>query len=146
MMHNEVLQDTRFRPLKLTTPTYGDVNHLVSAAMPAVTRCTRFPDQLNGDLRQIAVDMAPFQRLHFFMTGFALLVAASIRRVRGRAAEAAAAEAAASAAAAAAAEEAAAVAAAEEAAAAAAEAAAAAAQAAPTPAPWSWCCMGRGWE
>ena len=30
---------------KLTTPTYGDLNHLVSAAMSGVTCCLRFPGQ-----------------------------------------------------------------------------------------------------
>ena len=33
---------------KLTTPTYGDLNHLVSAAMSGVTCCLRFPGQLLG--------------------------------------------------------------------------------------------------
>ncbi len=30
---NEALYDICFRTLKLTTPTYGDLNHLVSATM-----------------------------------------------------------------------------------------------------------------
>ncbi|XP_077504045.1 tubulin beta-4 chain-like [Amblyomma americanum] len=62
-----------FRTLKLTTPTYGDLNHLVSATMSRVTTCLRFPGQLNADLRKLAVNMVPFPRLHFFMTGFAPL-------------------------------------------------------------------------
>merc|ERR1712053_24568 len=57
--------------LKLTTPTYGDLNHLVSAAMSGVTCGLRFPGQLNGDLRKLAVNLIPFPRLHFFMIGFA---------------------------------------------------------------------------
>merc|ERR1711869_116612 len=73
MMDNEALYDICFRTLKLTTPTYGDLNHLVSAAMSATTCCIRFPGQLNCDLRKIAVNMIPFPRLHFFMTGFAPL-------------------------------------------------------------------------
>merc|ERR1711874_664684 len=36
---NEALYDICFRTLKLTTPTYGDLNHLVSAAMSGVTTC-----------------------------------------------------------------------------------------------------------
>merc|ERR1712012_313847 len=48
-------------------------NHLVSAAMSGVTTCLRFPGQLNCDLRKIAVNLIPFPRLHFFMTGFAPL-------------------------------------------------------------------------
>merc|ERR1712166_68061 len=50
-MDNEALYDICFRTLKLTTPTYGDLNHLCSACMSGVTCCIRFPGQLNSDLR-----------------------------------------------------------------------------------------------
>uniref|UniRef100_G3SAU6 Tubulin beta 8B n=1 Tax=Gorilla gorilla gorilla TaxID=9595 RepID=G3SAU6_GORGO len=40
---NEVLYDICSRTLKLPTPTYGDLNHLVSATMSGVTTCLRFP-------------------------------------------------------------------------------------------------------
>lgn len=40
---NEALYDICFRTLKLTTPTYGDLNHLVSATMTGITTCLRFP-------------------------------------------------------------------------------------------------------
>ena len=45
---NEALYDICFRTLKLTTPTYGDLNHLVSATMSGVTTCLRFPGQVRG--------------------------------------------------------------------------------------------------
>ncbi|CAH0406219.1 unnamed protein product [Chilo suppressalis] len=67
---NEALYDICFRTLKLVTPTYGDLNHLVSMCMSGVTTCLRFPGQLNADLRKLAVNMVPFPRLHFFMPGF----------------------------------------------------------------------------
>ncbi|KAI3383113.1 hypothetical protein SNEBB_006951, partial [Seison nebaliae] len=54
---NEALYDICFRTLKLTTPTYGDLNHLVSITMSGVTTCLRFPGQLNADLRKLAVNM-----------------------------------------------------------------------------------------
>ena len=44
-------------PLKQTTPIYGDLNHLVGAAMSCMTTCLRFPVQLNCDLRTIAVNL-----------------------------------------------------------------------------------------
>ena len=37
LLDNEALYDICFRTLKLTTPTYGDLNQLVSAAMSGVT-------------------------------------------------------------------------------------------------------------
>ena len=79
---NEALYDICFRTLKLTTPTYGDLNHLVSLTMSGVTTCLRFPGQLNADLRKLAVNMAPFPRLHFFMPGFAPLTSRGSQQYR----------------------------------------------------------------
>ncbi|XP_049887880.1 tubulin beta chain-like [Pectinophora gossypiella] len=79
---NEALYDICFRTLKLKTPTYGDLNHLVSATMSGVTTCLRFPGQLNADLRKLAVNMVPFPRLHFFMPGFAPLTSRGSQQYR----------------------------------------------------------------
>ena len=72
-LDNEALYDICFRTLKLTTPTYGDLNYLIAAALSGTTCSLRFPGQLNCDLRKLAVNMIPFPRLHFFMVGFAPL-------------------------------------------------------------------------
>uniref|UniRef100_A0A182SP87 Tubulin beta chain n=1 Tax=Anopheles maculatus TaxID=74869 RepID=A0A182SP87_9DIPT len=79
---NEALYDICFRTLKLSSPTYGDLNHLVSVTMSGVTTCLRFPGQLNADLRKLAVNMVPFPRLHFFMPGFAPLTAKGSQQYR----------------------------------------------------------------
>src|SRR5579871_1687854 len=79
---NEALYDICFRTLKMNSPTYGDLNHLVSTTMSGVTTCLRFPGQLNADLRKLAVNMVPFPRLHFFMPGFAPLTSESSRNYR----------------------------------------------------------------
>ena len=73
VIDNEALYDICFRTLKLASPTYGDLNHLVSVAVSGMTSCLRFPGQLNSDLRKLAVNLVPFPRLHFFSTGFAPL-------------------------------------------------------------------------
>ena len=70
------------RTLKLSTPTYGDLNHLVSLTMSGITTCLRFPGQLNADLRKLATNMVPFPRLHFFMPGFAPLTARGSQQYR----------------------------------------------------------------
>jgi len=82
VIDNEALYDICFRTLKLTTPTYGDLNHLVSAAMSGITCCLRFPGQLNSDLRKLAVNLIPFPRLHFFMCGFAPLTSRGAQQYR----------------------------------------------------------------
>ena len=82
VVDNEALYDICFRTLKLTTPTYGDLNHLVSAVMSGVTCSLRFPGQLNSDLRKLAVNLVPFIRLHFFMIGFAPLTSRGSQQYR----------------------------------------------------------------
>ncbi|GAA5941197.1 hypothetical protein JCM10213_007451 [Rhodosporidiobolus nylandii] len=79
---NEALYDICFRTLKLSVPTYGDLNHLVSTVMSGVTTGLRFPGQLNSDLRKLAVNMVPFPRLHFFMVGYAPLSAPGSKSFR----------------------------------------------------------------
>jgi tubulin beta len=76
---NEALYDICFRTLKLTSPSYGDLNHLVSQVMSGITCSLRFPGQLNSDLRKLAVNLIPFPRLHFFLVGFAPLSAANAK-------------------------------------------------------------------
>ncbi|KAM6163887.1 tubulin beta-1 chain [Rhynchocyon petersi] len=79
---NEALYDICVRTLRLATPTYGDLNHLVSLTMSGVTTSLRFPGQLNADLRKLAVNMVPFPRLHFFLPGFAPLTARGSQQYR----------------------------------------------------------------
>ena len=45
VLDNEALYDICFRTLKLTTPTFGDLNHLISAVMSGITCCLRFPGE-----------------------------------------------------------------------------------------------------
>ncbi|RSL49533.1 Tubulin beta chain [Fusarium duplospermum] len=79
---NEALYDICKGTLKLSDPSYGDLNHLISAVMSGLTTCLRFPGQLNSDLRKLAVNMVPFPRLHFFTVGFAPLTSLSSRSFR----------------------------------------------------------------
>ncbi|KAF8379498.1 hypothetical protein HHK36_028934 [Tetracentron sinense] len=82
VLDNEALYDICFRTLKLTNPSFGDLNHLISTTMSGVTCCLRFPGQLNSDLRKLAVNLIPFPRLHFFMVGFAPLTSRGSQQYR----------------------------------------------------------------
>merc|ERR1711937_568057 len=81
-LDNEALYDICFRTLKLTTPTYGDMGHLVSAGLSGITCSVRFRGQLNCDLRKLGTNMIPFPRLHFFMIGFAPLTSRGSQQYR----------------------------------------------------------------
>jgi len=72
-LDNEALFDICYRTLKKPSPSYIDLNHLISTVMSGVTCSLRFPGQLNSDLRKLAVNLVPFPRLHFFLTSYAPL-------------------------------------------------------------------------
>ncbi|XP_049848104.1 tubulin beta chain-like [Schistocerca gregaria] len=70
---NQALYEICSRTLKIPSPSYADLNGLVSQVMSGITCSLRFPGQLNADLRKLAVNLIPFPRLHFFLVGFAPL-------------------------------------------------------------------------
>ncbi|RYP85298.1 hypothetical protein DL770_005044 [Monosporascus sp. CRB-9-2] len=70
---NEALHDICNKSLKISQPSYADLNRLVSTVMSGISTSLRFPGQLNSDLRKMAVNMVPFPRLHFFIVGYAPL-------------------------------------------------------------------------
>jgi len=72
-MDNEALYDICFKSLKIKSPEYKHLNHIISGCMSGLTTGFRFPGPLNQDLRKLAVNMVPFPRLHFFMPGYAPL-------------------------------------------------------------------------
>lgn len=67
--------DICVRSLKIPSPTYENLNGIIARVMAGITTTLRFPGQLNSDLRKLAVNLIPFPRLHFFINGYAPLVA-----------------------------------------------------------------------
>ncbi|MEL7039718.1 MAG: tubulin beta chain [Cyanobacteria bacterium J06592_8] len=81
---NEALYDICFRTLKLTTPTYGDLNHLVSATFSGVTTPLRFPVEggFGSTLKEMVTNLVPSPRLHFITPGFAPLTSRGSQQYR----------------------------------------------------------------
>jgi tubulin beta len=70
-LDNEAMFNICKNVLKVPSPDYSHLNHLVSSVMSGVTCSLRFPGQLNADLRKLAVNLIPFPRLHFFLSSTA---------------------------------------------------------------------------
>ncbi|KAH9902606.1 beta-tubulin 2 [Cubamyces lactineus] len=70
---NEALYDLTQRSLKVKQPSFDDLNKVVSQVMCGVSTSLRFPGQLNGDLRKLAMNLVPFPRLHFLIPSYAPL-------------------------------------------------------------------------
>ncbi|KAI0636266.1 beta-tubulin 2 [Trametes polyzona] len=68
---NEALYDLTQRTMKVKAPSFDDLNNVVSQVMCGVSTSLRFPGQLNGDLRKLAMNLIPFPRLHFLMPSYA---------------------------------------------------------------------------
>lgn len=81
---NEALYDICFRTLKLTTPTFGDLNHLISALLSGVTASLRFPcaNSIFSDLRKMVTNLVVFPGLHFMMCGMAPLTSRGSQQYR----------------------------------------------------------------
>ena len=61
---------------------HGDLNHFVSAVLSGGDDVLRFLNQMNCDLRMLAVHFIPVPRLHFFMMGVALLTSPDSKQYR----------------------------------------------------------------
>ncbi|KAI0775033.1 beta-tubulin 2 [Trametes elegans] len=70
---NEALYELTQRSLKVNQPSFDDLNTVVAQVMCGVSTSLRFPGQLNGDLRKLAMNLVPFPRLHFLIPSYAPL-------------------------------------------------------------------------
>jgi len=74
IIDNEALYNISNNILDNNSPTYADLNELIGQVVCGITASLRFPGQLNGDIRKLAVNLVPFPRLHFFLVSQAPLV------------------------------------------------------------------------
>eukprot|EP00933_Yihiella_yeosuensis_P029668 TRINITY_DN23300_c0_g1_i1.p1 TRINITY_DN23300_c0_g1~~TRINITY_DN23300_c0_g1_i1.p1 ORF type:complete len:467 (+),score=67.06 TRINITY_DN23300_c0_g1_i1:103-1503(+) len=63
---NRIAQDR----LKLSNPTFSQINALVSTVMAASTTTLRYPGYMNNDLIGMLASLIPTPRCHFLMTGY----------------------------------------------------------------------------
>merc|ERR1712110_1402853 len=77
IIDNEALYNIAHNVLKISSPTYSELNGLIAQACCGVTSSLRFPGKLNGDLRKLGVNLVPFPRLHFFLVSQAPLLGSS---------------------------------------------------------------------
>ena len=79
IIDNEALYDICLRELHLSTPPFGTLNQIASSLMADITCPLRFSGEQTMSLRELAVNLIPFSRLHFFTIGRAPLVFSAFR-------------------------------------------------------------------
>ena len=74
VIDNEALFNISQKVLKQKSPSFADLNWIMSLSMSGCTASLRFPGILNCDLRKLSVNLTPFPRLHFFTSSYAPLI------------------------------------------------------------------------
>lgn len=70
VLDNTALNRIAVERLHLDTPSFTQINSLVSTIMSASTATLRYPSYMNNDLIGIIAPLIPTSRLHFLMTGY----------------------------------------------------------------------------
>merc|ERR1719326_593123 len=70
VLDNTALNRIAMDRLKLSNPTFPQINSLVSTVMAASTTTLRYPGYMNNDLIGMLASLIPTPRCHFLMTGY----------------------------------------------------------------------------
>ncbi|CAK0889941.1 unnamed protein product [Prorocentrum cordatum] len=70
VLDNTALNRIAMDRLKLQTPTFAQINSLVSTVMASSTTTLRYPGYMNNDLIGMLASLIPTPRCHFLMTGY----------------------------------------------------------------------------
>lgn len=69
VLDNTALNRIATDRLHIETPSFTQINSLVSTIMSASTATLRYPSYMNNDLIGLVAPLIPTPRLHFLMTG-----------------------------------------------------------------------------
>ena len=70
VLDNTALNGIATDRLHIETPSFTQINSLVSTIMSASTATLRYPSYMNNDLIGLVAPLIPTPRLHFLMTGY----------------------------------------------------------------------------
>jgi len=79
VLDNEALLNIATNTLKLTDPTFRDLNNLIARSMSSATLSYRFPCELNASMRQLVSNLVPYERMHFLMNSLSPLTSSKIK-------------------------------------------------------------------
>lgn len=70
VLDNTALNRIATDRLHISTPTFTQINKLVSTIMSVSTTTLRYPSFMNNDMIGLIAPLIPTPRLHFLMTGY----------------------------------------------------------------------------
>jgi tubulin gamma len=70
VLDNQSLNSIAVDRLGITSPTFDEINSLVSTVMAASTTTLRYPGYMNNDLIGLLASLIPTPKCHFLMTSY----------------------------------------------------------------------------
>jgi len=70
VLDNEALTSIARNTLNIQSPSFSELNSLISTVMAATTTTLRYPGYMNNDLIGLMASLIPTPRMHFLMTGY----------------------------------------------------------------------------
>ncbi|KAF2368338.1 Tubulin/FtsZ GTPase domain [Trinorchestia longiramus] len=71
LVDNEAIYDLCQRNLKITRPSYTNLNRLISQIVSSITASLRFDGALNVDMTEFQTNLVPYPRIHFPLVNYA---------------------------------------------------------------------------
>jgi len=76
VLDNEAIYDICRKSLGVVSPSYTNLNRLVSQVISSLTASLRFDGALNVDVTEFQTNLVPYPRIHFMLSSYAPVVSA----------------------------------------------------------------------
>jgi len=76
MLDNEAIYDLCKRQINIDSPTYTNLNRLISQVISSLTTSLRFDGALNVDITEFQTNLVPYPRIHFMLSSYAPIISA----------------------------------------------------------------------